>query len=117
MDSKALALVGTMIFVGIATTATVIEFNRADDRTENPITVARPTTTRNPLRAELARCGSIGEAGARNPSCLRAWAENRRRFLGQPEPMTSAAPITSQAPATLFPAPPILPSQDEKGSR
>lgn len=117
MDSKALALVGTMIFVGIATTATVIEFNRADDRTENPITVARATTTRDPLRAELARCGSIGEAGARDTSCLRAWAENRRRFLGQPEPMTSAVPITSKAPTTLFPASPVFPSQDANGSR
>jgi conjugative transfer region protein TrbK len=32
--------------------------------------------------AALARCQALGEAGARDPQCLAAWAANRRRFLG-----------------------------------
>ncbi len=40
-----------------------------------------PTTLGNPLLIELRRCQSIGAAGASDPDCLRAWGENRRRFL------------------------------------
>jgi conjugative transfer region protein TrbK len=35
----------------------------------------------DPLRAELARCQALGQAGASDPGCLAAWAESRRRFL------------------------------------
>ena len=44
---------------------------------------ARPMAMRPvaPLTAEFARCQALGEAGARDPQCLAAWAENRRRFL------------------------------------
>ncbi|MBX9775187.1 MAG: putative entry exclusion protein TrbK-alt [Xanthobacteraceae bacterium] len=35
----------------------------------------------DPLQAEFARCQGLGEAGAHDPACLAAWAENRRRFL------------------------------------
>ncbi|MBV9840617.1 MAG: putative entry exclusion protein TrbK-alt [Sphingomonadaceae bacterium] len=43
----------------------------------------RPVALRpvDPLTAEFARCQALGEAGARDPQCLAAWAENRRRFL------------------------------------
>ena len=39
------------------------------------------TTATDPLLIELRRCQSIGAAGASDSDCLRAWAENRRRFL------------------------------------
>ena len=83
----------------------------------DPVTVAQPVTTRDPLRAELARCGAMGEAGGRDPACLHAWAENRRRFLGQPEPATSTAPTVSDAPATLFLTAPASTTPDQNGSR
>src|SRR3546814_5378591 len=38
-------------------------------------------TPTDPLRDELIRCQALGEAGPRDPACLRAWAENRNRFL------------------------------------
>lgn len=101
MDGKTLARIGAVIFVALAITATAIEMNRPADRPDDPVTVAQPITARDPLRAELTRCGGMGEAGGRDPSCLRAWAENRRRFLGQPEP---ALPPASDAPTTLFPS-------------
>lgn len=46
----------------------------------------------NPLAPEFARCQALGEAGARDASCLAAWAESRRRFLS---PVTH--PSTVQA--------------------
>ncbi|MFA6031902.1 MAG: putative entry exclusion protein TrbK-alt [Myxococcota bacterium] len=122
MDGKTLARIGAVGFVTLAITASVIEMNRPADRQDDQAPQARPITERDPLRAELARCGSIGEAGARDPSCLRAWAENRRRFLGQP---ASTVPPVPDAPTTLFPsasptadqATPAPPTPDQNGSR
>ena len=112
MDGKTLARIGAVIFVALAITATAIEMNRPADRPDDPVTIAQPVTARDPLRAELARCGGMGEAGGRDPSCLRAWAENRRRFLGQPEPAASASLTAPDGPTTLFSATP-----DQNGSR
>lgn len=104
MDSKTLARIGAVVFVAVAITATVIEINRpADQRSNEAMASGLSPTTRDPLDAELARCGAIGEAGARDPSCLKAWADNRRRFLGQPAPATSSAPAASNPPTTFFP--------------
>ena len=50
-----------------------------DPRAE-PAAVADISAT-DPLLIELRRCQSIGAAGASDPDCLRAWGENRRRFL------------------------------------
>jgi conjugative transfer region protein TrbK len=82
MDGKTLARIGAVVFVAVAITATVIEMNRHEVAPDNVATQARPVTVRDPLDAELTRCSGIGEAGARDPSCLKAWADNRRRFLG-----------------------------------
>jgi conjugative transfer region protein TrbK len=35
----------------------------------------------DPLRAELRRCRSIGQAAASDQLCMRAWAEQRSRFF------------------------------------
>ena len=101
MDGKTLARIGAVVFVAIAVTATAIEMARNGDRQNNPATQARAVTEQDPLGAELARCSGMGEAGARDPSCLKIWAENRRRFLGEPAP--TPAPT---APATMFPSAP-----------
>ena len=101
MDGKTLARIGAVVFVAIAVTATAIEMTRRDDRQNSPATQARSVTERDPLGAELARCSGMGEAGARDPSCLKTWAENRRRFLGEPAPTPALT-----TPTTLFPAAP-----------
>ena len=81
MDSKLLARIGAIIFVAIAITMTAIEMARAPlPVREAPVSVAETTAT-DPLLIELRRCQSLGQAGASDPDCLRAWAENRRRFL------------------------------------
>ncbi len=100
MDGKTLARIGAIVFVAVAITATAIEMNRKDDRPIDFAPRGRPVATEDPLAAELLRCSEIGEAGTRDPGCLRAWAENRRRFLGHPAPASSPVPVS---PTTLFP--------------
>lgn len=101
MDGKTLARIGAVVFVAVAIVATAIELNRTPDSQNSAPTVARPAPERDPLDAELARCSGIGEAGSRDPSCLKAWGQARRRFLGQPAPVVSPAPIE---PTTMFPS-------------
>lgn len=101
MDGKTLARLGAVAFVAIAIVATAIEMNRHDDLQDSATTQGRPTLERDPLEAELTRCSGIGEAGARDASCLKAWGENRRRFLRQPAPGASGAPVAPSSPATM----------------
>ena len=94
MDGKTLARIGAIVFVAFAIVAAVIDMNRPDDH-QADFTVPGPAVIgRDPLDAELARCSGLGEAGPRDPSCLKAWAENRHRFLGQ-----SAAAIAPTGPS------------------
>ena len=81
MDPKNLARVGAIAFVAVAITATVIELSRKEERPEAAMPRPAQTGAADPLREELFRCQSLGEAGPRDPACLRAWAESRRRFL------------------------------------
>lgn len=116
MDGKTLARIGAVMFVAVAIVATAIEMNRKPDSQDNTLTIARPSPMRDPLDAELSRCSGIGEAGSRDPSCLDAWGQARRRFLGQPAPVASSS---SAAPTTLFPsapasADPAIPSETAK---
>ena len=102
MDGKTLARVGAIVFVAVAITAAAIEMNRKDMSSDAPVAQSRPGAA-DPLAAELLRCSEIGEAGTRDPGCLKAWSENRRRFLRQPAPTSSPAPV---APTMLFPSAP-----------
>ncbi|RUZ70723.1 conjugal transfer protein TrbK [Mesorhizobium sp. M7A.F.Ca.US.006.01.1.1] len=86
MDGKMLARLGAVVFIALAVTATAIELTRkADQRSTSPAGRTE-TTNADPLRGELIRCQELGEAGARDPTCLRAWAESRHRFLAPAPP-------------------------------
>ncbi len=80
MEGKTLAQIGAVAFVGVAITATAIEFARVDPQVE---AVAPPVIAPaiDPLASELMRCQGLGEAGPRDASCLAAWAAGRKRFL------------------------------------
>ncbi len=81
MDGKMLARLGAVVFVAVAITATAIEMSRKEEAPE-PWASGRTTQAQaDPLRDELIRCQALGEAGPRDPACLRAWTENRNRFL------------------------------------
>lgn len=98
MDGKLLARLGAVVFVAVAITATAIEMNRKEEAPD-PWASGRTTQAHaDPLRDELIRCQTLGEAGPRDPACLRAWAENRNRFLSP-----------GARPAERLPAPPPAP--------
>ena len=97
MDPKTLARVGAIAFVAVAITATVIELSRKEERPEATPPRQAQVGAADPLRDELFRCQSLGEAGPRDPACLRAWAESRRRFLtpGTARPQTGSGLLGS----------------------
>ena len=83
MDGKTLARLGALVFVALAATVTAIELTWKDERPNNSPTQVGSKPERDPLDTALARCGALGEAGARDPACLKTWSDNRRRFLGE----------------------------------
>ncbi|MER8788342.1 putative entry exclusion protein TrbK-alt [Mesorhizobium sp. M0983] len=100
MDGKILARIGAVVFIGVALTVTAIEMSSKDDEPDALATRDRSIASQDPLASELRRCSGIGEAGPRDPSCVKAWADSRRRFLGQHDSATAPAAV---APKTLFP--------------
>jgi len=114
MDGKMLARLGAVVFVAVAVTATAIEMSRNEEPADSWASSRPNTAPSDPLRDELFRCQALGEAGPRDPACLRAWAENRNRFLAPgarpaerlpeaaptPHPPAEAAPQTQPAPAS-----------------
>lgn len=112
MDGKVLARIGAVVFVAVASTVTAIEMSSKDDEPDALATRDRPIASQDPLAAELRRCSGIGEAGPRDPGCLKAWAASRRRFLGQQAPATAPAAV---APKTLFPNEPASADPIRKG--
>ncbi|AGB43411.1 hypothetical protein Mesau_00928 [Mesorhizobium australicum WSM2073] len=86
MDGKMLARLGAIGFVGIAIAATAIGLSRKEDSSAATSIGRSEAASADPLRGELIRCRELGEAGTRDPACLRAWAENRRRFLAPAPP-------------------------------
>ena len=82
MNTKLIARIGAIVFVAIAVTMTAIEMSRSRQApAEPPHQAAAIQWSDDPLRIELRRCQLLGAGGASDPDCLRAWAENRRRFL------------------------------------
>jgi conjugative transfer region protein TrbK len=82
MEGKTMARIGAIIFVAFAITATVIQMTRKDEPVPPaPATALAPST--DPMREEQRRCPQMGEAAARDPECLRVWAETCDRFLGR----------------------------------
>ena len=122
LDGKTLARIGAIAFVALAIVAAVIDMSRPDDDQDDVAMPGPAVIGRDPLDAELARCGGLGEAGPRDPSCLKAWAENRRRFLGQSTSGAPSAPASFPAPAplsssALFDAPASVPAPAVNGGR
>ncbi|MES0110097.1 putative entry exclusion protein TrbK-alt [Mesorhizobium sp. M0013] len=91
MDAKLLARLGALVFVVVAVTATAFELTRKEDGSPIPSAGGSSPTSTDALRYQLGRCQQLGEAGTRDPACLRAWAESRRRFLA-PAPPASDRP-------------------------
>ena len=76
------ARVAAIAFVLLAIAVTAVQFQLGEHKPAVPVSPAPAVVDADPIRAELIRCQSLGEAGAHDSACLRAWAANRRRFLG-----------------------------------
>jgi len=98
MDSKWLARGGAIAFVAVVITITALEMRDAPRGGEPAFSDPAVTERADPLAAELVRCQSIGQAGASDGACLRAWAENRRRFLAPGgRPAAAIVPVENAA--------------------
>lgn len=123
MDGKMLARLGAVVFVAVAITATAIEMNRKEEAPEAWPSGRTTQVQADPLRDELIRCQFLGEAGPRDPTCLRAWAENRNRFLAPgarpaerlpdmpPAPRNNATPQPGRTDQPALQPAPIAPPQ------
>lgn len=82
MDGKMFARLAAVIAIAVAVTAAAIHLAREQNSTDaRPSPLAAKAPLRDPLRETLRRCQQLGEAATRDPECLSAWDENRRRFL------------------------------------
>ena len=71
----------------LALAASAIEVSREGRGTAPP---APAEAALDPLAVELGRCNTVTPAEPRDEACERAWAENRRRFLGQARAVPAA---------------------------
>lgn len=97
MQTKTVVRIGAVAFVAVAITASAMQVRMSPGRVEQDLTVASMSAKADPLRAELERCQSLGAAGADDHECLRAWAENRRRFLAPGARPEQALPTMNAA--------------------
>ena len=100
MDIKLLARIGAIAFVAIAIIASAIQMRQPKKAPDLVETTTIVSAAPDPLVDELIHCQSIGQAGASDADCLRAWAENRRRFLvpgARPEARLPDQPAPSGA--------------------
>ncbi|TPI10347.1 hypothetical protein FJW06_23695 [Mesorhizobium sp. B4-1-3] len=108
------ARLAAVVLIAAALAAALIAMKSAHHHHSEPLALRdRSIAPGDPLAAELLRCSQIGEAGPRDPGCLRAWAETRRRFLRQRTSLATSAPAQ---PATLFPNVPASAGPDGNGA-
>jgi conjugative transfer region protein TrbK len=91
------ARIAALAFVMLAIAATAVRIKHQDNEPAAATSLISAVGNADPIRAELSRCQLLGEAGAHDAGCLRAWAENRRRFFGL------RAQSTEPSPAEMFP--------------
>jgi conjugative transfer region protein TrbK len=106
MEGKTLARIGAVVFVAIALTMAAIELTWTEQPANDVAARQIENADVDPLRVELLRCQSLGEAAPRDAACLRAWAKSREWFL-KPVPK-SVAREPDQLPhnTTIYRQPP-----------
>lgn len=94
LDRPKVRRVILVMAVGTAIAGFAAFISGQDFEEEQRIAAARRERPDDPLRTELQRCGSLGEAALADPACRAAWAENRRRFFspGERRPSQESQP-------------------------
>jgi conjugative transfer region protein TrbK len=90
------ARIAAAAFIALAIAVAVIELRGDEDDPVPAIATSRIVDTGS-IQAQLLRCQSLGEAGAHDADCLRAWSANRRRFL------TPGVKLQQRLPTEVFP--------------
>ncbi len=81
------------LFIGL--TAFAIELNKKPDHLM-AMNVSAPSIIEGPLEAELRWCRHLGDEALQDKACLKAWEQNRERFLKYAPPKTSQTPALSE---------------------
>jgi conjugative transfer region protein TrbK len=90
MTGRVLIRLGLVAAFAAALIAAAIEVGRDGEAKVRP--VAREVGAVDPHRQALKRCQDLGEAAIHDATCLRAWAESRRRFLRIETPSRTETP-------------------------
>jgi conjugative transfer region protein TrbK len=81
MDGSTPKKLIALILVGVILAAAAAWMATQDRSAATGPVASESSVASDPLKSEFERCQLLGEAGAQDPACLSAWAENRRRFL------------------------------------
>lgn len=104
MNFRLPARIGTFACLGVAMAMGLLAL-RDEPKPSSPAVTLSTSPPTDPLQAKLRSCQLAGQVAGSDTGCLAAWAENRRRFLGQrsrlAEPAADDAPGKSSEPATL----------------
>ena len=100
ISAKTWARIGAIAFVAFAILVSALSLRHGRSGSVAPsITVARESgAVTDPLVGELFRCQALGQGAESDAGCLRAWAENRRRFLAPGARPEARLPATSMFP-------------------
>lgn len=110
LDTTAWVRIAAVALAALALLASAIEIGGV--REEQAVALSASITALSPLAAELERCRTLRPESPRDEACNRAWAESRRRFLGNAT--TPSAPLglelipSQPAPAQTGPTPPTV---------
>jgi len=100
VSAKTWARIGAVAFIGFAVLVSMLSARQRRPTPVVPVIApAQDPAAADPLVVELYHCQALGQAGASDPDCLRAWAENRRRFLAPGAPPEAAASTVPAVPS------------------
>lgn len=98
------ARIGAFACLGVAIAMGLLALRDEPKPSSPPVTLSTDLPT-DLLQAKLRSCQLAGQRAGSDAGCLAAWAENRRRFLGQRsrpvEPRADDAPGKFSEPAIL----------------
>ena len=102
LPGKHWAVVLALGLVAIAIVVSAIHLRASCGSPARTPVAGGATLAIDPLRLELLRCQTLGQAGASDVRCLRAWSESRRRFLAPSAP-AGGTPLVRLFPSLARP--------------
>jgi conjugative transfer region protein TrbK len=104
MTGRVLLRLGLIAALAAALIAAAIEVGRNGDDDATVRSIARDVGAVDPHRQALKRCQDLGEVAIHDATCLRAWAESRRRFLRIETPASRKEMSSQREPANTAPS-------------